>query len=207
MEVLWALNELELEYTRHNIGGSFGGNKEESYLKLNPNGLVPTIRDDDLVLWESNSIVRYLSRKFGQGVLLPENEKQVAKADQWMDWCKTAVYPSFMPVFWGLIRTPKENQNPSAIARSVEQSATTFAVLENHLDNNDYLAGDAFSMGDIPVGVLVYRYLNLDIDRPEFPNIHAWYGRLTERKAYQEHVMRPFGKNLDEWMRLEKESS
>src|SRR5438067_877908 len=121
-KVMWAVGELGLEHERVDIGGKFGGNKEPAYLAMNPNGLVPTLQDGDLTLWESNSIVRYLAARYGAGKLEDENSPPPALANQWMDWQLSVVGPAVSSAFWGLIRTPPEQFDRAAIAASQAQT-------------------------------------------------------------------------------------
>jgi len=188
-KVLWACDELGLEYDRDDIGGSFGGNREATYLALNPNGLVPTLIDEGFVLWESHAIVRYLAQKHAPNSLYPPELKQVALANQWMDWCQASVTPATRAVFWGLVRTPVEERDMDAIARSRDETEHVMGTLNDHLADAVYVAGDTFSMGDIPLGVMAYRWFNLEIERKEFPHLARWYQSLTERSGFAEHVM------------------
>lgn len=207
MSVMWAVGELDLPYRRHNVGGTFGGNDDPAFRALNPNGLVPALDDGGKVLWESNAIVRYLSQVYGTGALWPGNPYQRAVADQWMDWAKTTFYPAFIPVFAGLIRTPPEAQDHDAIARAIQVSGTVLSAPETRLSSQPWLGGDAFTMGDIPLGALIHRYFTLPIDRPALPALEDWYERLRERPAYRRHAMIPYGSSLVDWIRLEAESA
>ena len=202
--VMWAVGELGLDHVRHNVGGSFGG-LDEQYAKLNPNRLVPVVRDGDVVLWESSAIVRYLAATYGEGSLWPEDTAMRGIADQWMEWCKTTLNPTFFPIFWQLIRTPAEDCDREQVERSVAATARTLGILEQHLGTTPYIGGNRLTMGDLPFGSLIYRYFNLDIPRPALPNIESWYGRLCERSAYQTHIMIPFGRNKNEWDALERQ--
>lgn len=202
--VMWTVGELGLEHVRHNLGGSFGGDDTEAYRQLNPNQLIPTINDNGFVLWESMAITRYLCRQYGQGSLWPEDPQQAALADQWMDWYKSSIYPHLMPVFVNLIRTPREQQDPEKISHGTAATIKHLGILEQHLEGRDYILGDKFSMGDIPLGAILYKFYNLEIERPELPAIEAWYARLNQRPAYREHAAIPFGSSLEEWITLEK---
>ncbi len=202
--VMWAVGELGLEHLRHNIGGSFGGDDTKDYRNMNPNGLIPTINDNGFVLWESHSIVRYLCREFGVGSLWPDNPQQLALADQWMEWHKSSLMPNLMPVFFNLVRTPKAKQDPQKIETATQATIKYLHVLEQHLGNQPYIVGDSLTMGDIPLGALIYKYFNLGIDRQSMPNIAAWYARLCERPSYQNHAMIEFGSSPEEWLELEK---
>ena len=129
-KVLWALGELELEYSREDVGGPFGGNRETDYLVMNPNGLVPTLVDGDTVLWESNVIVRYLARKYAPNSLLPDSLTDLARAEQWMDWQQTVVAPAHFPVFWGLIRTAPEDRDLDAINNGRDRFEQVMTILD-----------------------------------------------------------------------------
>jgi glutathione S-transferase len=191
MKPLWAADELGIEYEQVDIGGAFGGNDQPEYLAMNPMGLVPTIVDDGFVMWESNAITRYLCEKHGRGTLWPQDPRVRASADTWMDWKLTAVNPMMRPIFWGLVRTPPAERDPTAIDAAVEQGVRLWAMLDRHLDGRAFVAGSDFTMGDIPLGPQAHRWLSLVQDRPPMPNLEAWYQRLTERPAFRKHVMIP----------------
>ena len=190
-KVLWCCDELGIPYQRIDIGGRFGGNQEKPYLDMNPNGLIPTIEDGSFVLWESNSIVRYLDDKYGHGKLLPSTPEGRAGANRWMDWQLTTLLPANVPLYWGYIRTPQDKRDPVALESARQTAVKTWKILDNHLATNSYAAGSAFSMGDIPLGVWAHRWFNLPIERPEMPNVKAWYERLGQRPPYRTHVMLP----------------
>jgi len=191
-KVLWCCEELEVPYQRHDAGGLFGGTSEEEYLRRNPTGLVPTIVDGDLTLWESNTIVRYLAASYGAGGLWPEDPADRALADKWMDYQLGTLFPAFKDALLGLVRTAPENRNPEKIEASVRATAGKIVVLDAHLEDNDYVAGSSFTMGDVALGSLVYRWLELDIDRPDLSALRAWYERLASRPAYHKTVMVSF---------------
>src|SRR5215475_10272940 len=115
-KVMWAIGEIGLPHERIDIGGPFGKNREPAYLAMNPNGLVPTLEEEDgFLLWESNTIVRYLAAKHGPGKLEPSDLRNRASAQKWMDWQLSVANPAIKPVFWGLIRTPADKRDPKAI--------------------------------------------------------------------------------------------
>jgi glutathione S-transferase len=190
-KVLWCCGELEIEFERLDWGGKFGGNKDKDYLALNPNGLVPTMKDGDFVLWESNSIMRYLNAKYGNGRLLPSSPQGMANANRWMDWQLSTLNPAIVPLFWNLIRTPADKRDPKTIQNALEKTAAAWQMVENQLQQGLFVAGDQLSLGDIPVGVWAYRWFNLPIERPKLPDLENWYERLKQRKPYQAHIMIP----------------
>jgi glutathione S-transferase len=189
-KAMWAVGELGLDHKRIDIGGPFGKNRESAYLAMNPNGLVPTLEEEDgFLLWESNSIVRYLAGKHdASGVLEPKDPKQRALASQWMDWQLSVCGPAITPAFWGLIRTPLEKRDMAAIKTSQDKTVETMKMLDTQLGKTQYVAGPAFSYGDIPVGVMCYRYRQLVPDRPATSNLDRWYDAIAKRKAFQDHV-------------------
>src|SRR6476620_5612795 len=141
-KAMWAVGELKIEHTRIDVGGAFGKNKEAPYLAMNPNGLVPTLEEEDgFTLWESNSIVRYLAGKFDKsGTLEPKDAKQRALASQWMDWQLSVLGPAITPAFWGLIRTPEDKRDPAAIKASQDKTSTAMKMLDAQLGKTPYVA-------------------------------------------------------------------
>jgi glutathione S-transferase len=186
-KALWAAEELGLKYERIDAGLQFGVNKTPQYLQMNPTGLVPTLDDDGYTLWESHSIVRYLAAKHGAGTLWPTDLRLRADADRWMDWAFT-FQGAMRNVFWGLIRTPPEKRDPKAIEEGRKRSAELLAIPESVLAGRPYIAGKSFSMGDIPLGCEVQRWMRVPIERPSFPNVQAWFDRLCTRPAFKKIV-------------------
>ena len=187
-KVLWCCGELNLKYERIDAGLQFGVNTTPEYKAMNPNALVPTIEDDGMVLWESQAIVRYLARKHGLGTLCPSDPKACADADRWMDWNATTVWLNLRPIFWNLVRTPQEKRDMALVNDSRNKLAASMAILDAHLANRKYVIGDAFTMGDIPLGTAVQRWFNLPIERENFPNLEAYYRRLQGRSAFKQCV-------------------
>jgi glutathione S-transferase len=186
-KALWAADELGLKYERFDAGMAFGVTKTPEYLKMNPNSLVPTIEDDGFVLWESHSIVRYLCAKHSAGKLCPSDLKARADAERWMDWAFT-FQNAMRAVFWGLIRTPPEKRDPKAIEEGRQQSIRLAEILDKHLQDHSYVAGNTFTMGDIPIGCEVQRYMRVPVERPSLPKLEAWFERLRERPAFRQKV-------------------
>jgi glutathione S-transferase len=190
-KVMWAVGELGVPHERIDAGAEHGRLDTEAYGAMNPNRRVPTIDDDGFVLWESNVIVRYLAARYGAGTLCPADARARAVADQWMDWQQTTLGPELRVVFWGLVRTAPEKRDPKRIAAGIEGLKALWTLVDRQLRDRPFLAGDAFTMGDVPVGVMCWRYHELAIARPDLPHVAAWYERLRARAAYREHVMQP----------------
>jgi glutathione S-transferase len=191
-KVLWLADELGLNYERIGADMKFGEVDTPAYRKLNPNARVPTIEDGDFVLWESNSILRYLAMQYGGEAFYPPQPAARANIDRWLDWQLTTVAPVEVPVFWGTIRTPPERRDPAAIASNAEKLAAVWKILEAQVADRGCVAGDRFSLADIPLGILAYRYFaNPLITRPEFPHLQAWQSRLGKRPPFIRHVAVP----------------
>jgi len=190
-KVLWCCAELGLAYTRIDAGGAHGVTNTPEYLALNPNALVPTIDDDGFVLWESNAIVRYLAAKHGHGTLYPDDLKERADADRWMDWQVTTLWTALRPLFFGYVRTPPEQRDATALAAAQRSGEQALAILDRYLQDRPFVAGERFTMGDIPAGISVYRWSALPIERPQFAHVTRWYRALAARPGFQTHIMQP----------------
>ena len=185
-KALWCIEELGLPYERIDAGLQFGVVNTPEYRKMNPMGLVPTIDDDGFILWESHSVVRYLADKYGKGVLRPMDLEPRSIANQWMDWAFT-FQASVRDAFWHLIRTPEDKRDAKAIEASRVKSAQLAAILDAALEGKLYVAG-SFSMGDIPIGAEVQRWIRLPMERPSLPHLEAWFARLCARPAFKKTV-------------------
>jgi glutathione S-transferase len=189
-KALWCVGELGLPHERIDAGMKFGVNKTPEYLRMNPTGLVPTIDDDGFALWESHTIVRYLCAKHSAGELWPTDLRQRADAERWMDWA-FSFQNAMRNVFWGLIRTPPEKRDAKAIEEGTKKSHELAAMLDKALADRPYVAGASFTMGDIPIGAEVQRYMRVPIEHPQLPHLHTWFERLRERPAFLTHVDLP----------------
>jgi len=188
-KVMWAIGEIGLPHQRIDIGGPFGGNREPAYLAKNPNGLVPTLEEEDgFVLWESNAIVRYLAAKHRAGVLEPADAHARARANAWMDWQLSVAAPAISDAFMGLVRTPPEKRNHAAIEESKKRTTAAMTILDGELANGPYVGGEAFTYGDIPVAVMAYRYRALVPERPTLPHLERWYAAIAARPAFKDQV-------------------
>ena len=189
-KVMWAVGEIGLPHERIDIGGPFGKNREPAYLAMNPNGLVPTLEEEDgFLLWESNSVVRYLAAKHRAGVLQPADLRGAARmpASGWTGSFRSLA-PAIFECFWGLIRTPPEKRNHAAIDASKKKTTEAMTILDAQLAKTAFVAGDAFSYGDIPVGIIAYRFRQLVPDRPPLKNLERWYAAISSRQPFKDQV-------------------
>jgi glutathione S-transferase len=190
-KVMWAIGELGLPHERIDAGREFGGLETPEYGALNPNRRIPALEDGGVVVWESNVIVRYLSAKFGTERLWPSDPATRAVADAWMDWQQTTLFPDMRTVFWALVRGAERVHDRAEVDAAVTNLKGIWSRLDHHLRDRRFVAGDTLTMGDLPVGVMCYRYHALGVDRAPLPNLQAWYERLQTRPAFREHVMLP----------------
>jgi glutathione S-transferase len=192
-KVMWLIGELDLDHQHIDAGGRFGGLDAPEFLAMNPHGRVPVIRDDDATVWESHAILRYLGARFGAGRFWSDDPVARARVDSWMDWSQTSLQPDFLVgVFWGFYRTPEDKRNWPAIRASLARCASHFAKLDRLLEGRSFLLGETLSLADITAGTSLYRYFELDIDRPQLSQVERWYQTLQQRPAFREHVMIPF---------------
>lgn len=189
-KALWVAEELGLEYEAINAGGAFGVNDQPEYLARNPNGVVPMIEDGDFVLWESNTIVRYLAAQYApDSTLCPSSAKARAEQDKWMDWTTSTFAVPFKTVFWGVLRTPAEQQDWAQINAAKATIEGMLRIVDKTLSTQPYLSGNEFGMGDIPLGSFIYAWFEMPIERTDLPHLKAWYERLRQRPAYRTAVM------------------
>lgn len=191
-KVLWTLAELKLAYEHHDVGSNPGDLETPQFIALNPHARIPVIRDKDAVVWESNSIIRYLAASYGSGILWPEAALERSYAERWMDWELARLQPDFIDLFWSYYRTPPGSHNQTAIEDARKRCALDFQQLDRHLEHQPYLVGESFTMGDIPCAVCLYRYfeMGLVVERPE--HVMRWYRFLSERDAYKNTIMTAF---------------
>ena len=180
-KVLWAADELGLAYERREAGGAFGVVATPEYRRMNPNGLVPVIEDDGFVLWESNAIVRYLCAKHSPGGLWPDDPRVRADADRWMDWGITTFIPGIRDAFWHLVRTDPARRDAALVEASRVAGEKAAAILDAHLAGRAFVAGAAFTPGDIVLGVAAHRWLGLPLERVDRPQVRRWYDSLAAR--------------------------
>ncbi|MCR8935385.1 MULTISPECIES: glutathione S-transferase family protein [unclassified Pseudomonas] len=189
-KALWAAEELGLAYEAIDAGGAFGVVDTPEYRAMNPNGRVPVIEDEGLVLWESNAIVRYLlARHASDSAWYPADPRTRATADKWMDWTSSSFAGPFRTVFWGVLRTPAEKQDWTAINAAIKECDELLNMADHALISQPYLSGNEIGMGDIPLGSFIYAWFEMPIERAPQPHLQAWYERLKQRPAYQKAVM------------------
>ncbi|HVZ29311.1 MAG TPA: glutathione S-transferase N-terminal domain-containing protein [Asticcacaulis sp.] len=187
-KVLWTCDELGLAYGREWTSGVPGDDPD--FRKLNPNGLIPVIIDDNGVLWESNTICRYLIGLAGREELLPAAPAPRAQVERWMDWQATELNAAWRPAFLALARRDPRFQDQVTIAASIDRWNAVMAILNAQLSTTDaYVAGPSFTLADIAIGLSVHRWLYTPMQRPELRAVAAYYDRLRQRPAFAPYAL------------------
>jgi len=189
--VLWGLAELGLEHQRIDAGGRFGGLDTPEFLAMNPHRRIPVlVHNDGPAIFESAAILRYLGATFGNAPVWPADPVARAQVDKWAEWAKIDVANNFTgPIFWRVVRTPPERHDLPAIGAAVDRLERELERADAQLARHPFLAGDALTLADIPLGHILYRYFDIQIERRELPNLRSYYDRLTRRPAYRDTVM------------------
>jgi glutathione S-transferase len=191
MKVLWMCTELGLAYRRIDAGMQHGVVDTDEYGAMNPNRRVPTIRDGDFTLWESNAIVRYLAARERATQWLPNEPRARADTERWMDWSTSTLAAPMTTIFWQLIRTPVERRDPAAIERSTVETVRLFELLDRQLQARASLCGATPTVADIAIAPFVHRWLALPINHPQLSALDAYYRRMMSRPAFRQHVALP----------------
>ena len=187
-KVLWACAEMEIPFEREDWGAGFKSTHTADFLALNPNAMVPVIQDDDFILWESNSIIRYLAARSNASNLYPHEARARARVDQWIDWQASDLNKSWSYAFMSLVRHSPEHQDSQALAAACKDWSRHMEILNRQLESTGaYVAGHEFSLADIPVGLSVNRWFETPLAHPDFPAVSDYYERLSHRPGYLLH--------------------
>lgn len=189
--VLWCLDELGLDFKRIDAGFTYGVVDTPQYLGMNPNGTIPTLIDGESPpIFESGAILRFLAASYATEPFWPSDPVARAQIDKWAEWAKINIANLFTaPVFWQVVRTAPSRQDPEMIARNIAALTKYLKIAEARLAQDDYLAGDQFTLADIQMGHCLYRYFDIDIARADLPHLRRYYDRLCQRPAYAKYVM------------------
>jgi glutathione S-transferase len=188
-KVLWTCAEIGLPFEREDWGIGFKPTSDPTFTALNPNALVPVVRDGDFVLWESNTICRWLAAEHAREDLLPSAPRDRALVERWMDWQATELNSAWRYAFYALVRKSPQHQDPKDIQASVQQWNRTMSLLDAQLQSTGaFAAGPHFTLADVVLGLSTHRWLSTPIERPALQHVAAYHERLSERPGFQEHV-------------------
>ncbi|SAI71675.1 glutathione S-transferase [Bordetella ansorpii] len=181
-KVLWACAELDLPFQQEDWGSGFRDLNTDAFKTLNPNAMVPVLVDADFVLWESNSILRYLANRYGDGGLYPSQAEARARVDQWLDWQASDLNRAWSYAFMSLVRGSAEHRDPALVQASLEGWTRFMTVLDGRLmETGAYVAGDHFSLADIAIGLSVHRWFGTPFEHPRLDAVREYYARLVQR--------------------------
>lgn len=187
-KVLWLCEELALPFELEAWGAGYRDTHVPEFLARNPNAMVPVIVDGDAVLWESNTICRYLAGKHERDDLLPRDVLARARVEQWMDWQAGDLNNAWRYAFMGLVRGSDAHRDAAAIAASAAAWNRHMAILDAQLAKaGDFVTGATFTLADIVLGLSVNRWFMTPIERPELPHVTAYYDRLATRPGFRQH--------------------
>jgi len=189
--LMWCIGELGLAYERLDVGHKYGGNDTSEFLAMNPNGTVPVLRDGEgEPIFETGAILRYLADRYAGPPFWPKALAARTQVDMWTEWSKINIALNFTaPIFWRVVRTAPRDRDEAAIRQAVAVLAKKLDIAENRLERQAFLAGNDLTLADIQFGHVLYRYFDIDFERPEHPALWRYYERLSERPAFREHVM------------------
>lgn len=188
--LMWCVGELQLPHVRYDAGGQHGVTDTEFFLALNPNGTIPVIRDaGGPPIWETGVVLRYLATRYGSDPFWPNDPDRRTEVDMWAEWAKINVAMCFtVPVFWRVVRTPETERDKKAITFALRALHERLAIAEARLEKAEWLAGPSLTLADIQLGHVLFRYFDIDIERPDWPRLNDYYDRLMMRPAFREHV-------------------
>jgi len=187
-KVLWTCEELGLAFEREDWGGKYRSTSDPEFRALNSAGMVPVIDDDGVVIWESNTIIRYLAASRGSTDLLPTQSAARARVEQWMDWQVSDFNNSWRVVFQGLVRKNPAFQDPNAIDASMSQFSAMVGIVDAQLGRTGaFIAGDSFTVADIAIGLSLRRWHSIPLTLPRFLHVERYYEWLLTRSGFQKY--------------------
>lgn len=190
--VMWAINELNVDFERWDYGHGFAATNTPDYLSMNPMGRVPVIRDGNITMFESAAILRYLGARFGDETFWPSDPKIRGPLDAIAEWGKNTFAEAVLKIFVYEVRMSPDTRDPAFLAAAVENLIPLAEILEGLLDGREWVGSDHFTFADIACGHILHRYFSLDWDRPVLPNLEQYYQKLQGRSAYRENAMVSF---------------
>ena len=182
-KVHWICLEGNLEFKAINIGGKYGGHNSMEFKQINPNSTIPVLKDNDIIIYESNSIIKYISDKFN--ILKSNNQKSVALNNQWIDWASLVFGLQCAAYTAHNMLLPIEQRNPSIASETKKKIITSFEILDNQFNKYNFILNNELSLADIPIGCWLHRCVILDLKFSEFKSLDRWYRKLKENKAFQ----------------------
>lgn len=187
-KVLWLCEELGLACEQEQYGSGFRPTNTLEFRAMNPNAMVPVLIDGDFVLWESNTICRYLAARERRFDLLPDSPQARASVEKWMDWQATELNNAWRYAFMALVRQSPAHRDPVGIQAGVAEWNRHMGMVEERLqETGAFMAGATFTLADIVIGLSANRWFMTPMERPDLPAVEAYCERLNERPGYRLH--------------------
>jgi glutathione S-transferase len=181
-KVLFMLEELGAPYTREDYGRQFGNTQTPEYKTLNPTSKVPTLVDGDTVIWESNTILRYLAAAGGEH-LNGASPAEKTDVERWMDFLLAAVNAGYLAAFKGAKLTPE--QQTAEYQEQVKDLVAQLKIVDGHLANKEFLALGRLTIADIACVPILKRCIDFKLDRPSMPDLERWVAAIAARPAFK----------------------
>ena len=191
-KVLWLLDEIELAYEHIELGSQPEDTETEAFGQLNPMRKVPVLVDNDKTIWESNTVLRYLARRYGAKDWHFGSDYETSLIERWMDWAQTRFEPAFVGVFWGYYRTPEPKRDMDAVKNSIDECLFCLDKINHQLSVKPFLLGDKLTLADIANAIFLYRLANIDLEIAFPENVNRWYQNLQSFKGFQKWGMSNF---------------
>lgn len=184
-KVLWLCDELNLTYEREDWGRGFQSPRLPEFIHLNPNATIPVLIDQEFVLWQSNSIIRYLANQYTGEKLYSEHPQKRALIDQWIDWQGIELNNSWTYALMHLVRDSPLHQDKIQVENSIQAWTKNMEILDAQLGKTQaFVTGNEFTLADIPIGLSVQRWLLTPLEHPVLDNVQKYYDLLSQRPAY-----------------------
>ena len=186
-KVRWICREGNLEFKTEIVGGKHGGLTSPDFRRLNPNGTIPVLIDGAFILYESNTIIKYISNKFN--ILKSDTQEKIALNNQWIDWSSSVFGLNCSTYTAHNILLPIEQRNPTLASEAKKKIRSCFELLNTQLEKTNYFLDNELSLADIPIGCWIHRCVVLSLEISEFKLLENLYTNLKERNAFKTSVL------------------
>ena len=186
-KVHWICKEGNLEFKQIDVGGKYGGHTSTEFKKMNPNSTIPVLKDDSFVIYESNSIMNYISNRYN--ILKEDNDEKSALNNQWIDWASLVFGLQCATYTAHNMLLPIEQRDPNIASETKKKIVSSFEILDHQLYKNEFINDDKLGLADIPIGCWIHRCIILNLDFSQFKSLERWYKKLKENYGYKDAVI------------------
>ena len=186
-KVHWICKEGNLEFKQINVGGKYGGHTSTEFKKMNPNSTIPVLKDDNFVIYESNSIIKYISNRYN--IFKEDNDQKSALNNQWIDWASLVFGLQCATYTAHNMLLPIEQRDQNIASETKKKIVSSFDILDHQLHKNEFINDDKLGLADIPIGCWIHRCIILNLDFSQFKSLERWYKKLKENNGYKDAVI------------------